>query len=93
MTKSEFLREKEVLALSKEEVNTNNGWGFGGMVGAVYTFENDFSLRIGRADYRHMKSERFFTFRRGGERLIDRLQAGTNWQKVLDRIREELTNN
>ena len=67
MTKKELL----ALAISSEEYNTNNAWGFGGGYGTEYTFNNGLKLRDGIACYRHAPSHRYITVCTTDERIID----------------------
>jgi len=39
--------------------NTNNDWGFGGGIGKVYVYPNGYTMRKGRAYYRHLPSHSF----------------------------------
>lgn len=55
--------------LSKKEYNTNNAWGFGGVAGIEYTFENGLTLVEGQAYYRHLNPEPAFLLRLNGERI------------------------
>lgn len=49
---------KKLLSISTEsqEINTNNGWGFGGICGTRYEFNNNVVLIIGKASTRHRGS-------------------------------------
>lgn len=39
--------------LKTEKINTTNGWGFGGVIGTIKTYDNGVTLKEGRAYYRH----------------------------------------
>jgi hypothetical protein len=43
--------------IRSEKVNTNNAWGFGGMVGTVTEYDNGMIQRKGRAFFRHLPPE------------------------------------
>lgn len=49
--------------------NTNNGWGFGGSVGKLYTYKG-LTLKEGKWCYRHTKGESFVLFFTNGSPLI-----------------------
>ena len=40
------------------EINTNNAWGFGGMIGKETKYPNGYKSRIGKAYFRHLPSEK-----------------------------------
>ena len=45
---------KEILAKADlvEDYNSNNGWGFGGMIGKKYTFDSGLVIYKGKRNYR-----------------------------------------
>lgn len=49
-------------ASSKEDINTNNAWGFGGWTGKKYIFDNGCYMKVGKICYRHAKPERMTKF-------------------------------
>ena len=46
----------------QESFNTNNGWGFGGAIGTLTTYQDGFQKREGRAYFRHAGSEYFVRY-------------------------------
>lgn len=45
--------------INKEKVNTTNGWGFGGYVATVETYDNGLFYKYGKHYYRHAKPDNF----------------------------------
>ena len=50
------------LAVSVEEIDENNAWGFGGRVGKMYKFGNKSKIFVGRNCYRHAPSQPITTY-------------------------------
>ncbi len=64
MTKTELKELCEALAVCVDrDVNTNNGWGFGGAHKTVYHLSNGHSVHIGTAYFRHLKPQPFANIR------------------------------
>lgn len=58
-----------------EDVNTNNAWGFGGMLGKVYTYACGVKRRIGTAYFRHLKPEKVDRFTTEAGRSLTKAEA------------------
>ena len=42
--------------------NTNNAWGFGGGIGKVFVYSNGYTIRKGRAYFRHLPPRSFVRY-------------------------------
>lgn len=62
MAKAKDMKIKGVAPVEVQEFNTNNGWGFGGGIGKKYLYPNGYSIRKGRAYYRHLPSHAYTTY-------------------------------
>lgn len=59
-------------AVSVEEFNTNNSWGFGGAIGKEWVFSSGWKVRSGRACYRHTGTTPFTAvYNPEGKRVYD----------------------
>ena len=73
------------------DYNSNNGWGFGGLYGEEFK-NNTYRILIGKACYRHIKSENVIVVYKNGGRIIDEFDTTKNITNVYEFLKKELEN-
>ena len=70
MNKTELLRK----AVAKEDYDSTNAWGFGGLAGTFYIFENDVKILDAKAYYRHAQPHPYIKVFVGDKLTIDAIR-------------------